>query len=129
MNIARINLEFYMEDEDMLEELVEDGKHNGRYLQIEPIVNRDGIFKRGNECWFEIRGLAFTYDLAMFKYKFSLLDAPTLSSQQMNALHEIVKAKLASKQQKKLYNTVCYNAEDLYRRLEMYKANKKFGLL
>lgn len=129
MNITRINLEFYMEDEDMLEELVEDGKRTGRYLQIEPIVNRDGIFKRGIECWFEIRGLAFTYDLAMFKYKFSLLDAPALSAQQMNALHAIVKAKLASKQQKKLYNTVCYNAEDLYRRLEIYKSNKKFGLL
>jgi hypothetical protein len=118
-----------MEDEDMLEELVEDGKRNGRYIQIEPIVNRDGIFKRGTECWFEVRGEAFTYDIAMFKYKFSLLDAPTLSAQQMNALHAIVKAKLASKQQKKLYNTVCYNAEDLYRRLEMYKANKKFDLL
>lgn len=63
MNISRMNLQYYMEDEDILEELVEDGRFNGRYTQIEPILNRDGIFKRGNECWFEVRGQALCMTL------------------------------------------------------------------
>lgn len=128
MNVSRMNLEFYMEDADMLEELVEEGKHNGRYLQIEPIVNSNGIFKRGKDCWFEVAGKAFTYDLSMFNYKFSLLNAPSLSQQQFNALIAIVKVKLATKQQKKMYDIVCHQANDLESRLGIYKANKRFGM-
>lgn len=128
MNITRMNLQFYMEDEDMLEELVENGKHNGRYTQREPIVNRDGVFKRGKDCWFEVRGQAFTYDIEMFKYEFSLLNAPSLSTQQVNALKAIVKAKLATKQQKKMYEVICYHVNDLQSRLSMYKGHKRCGM-
>jgi hypothetical protein len=123
-----MNLQYCFEDEAMLQDLLEEGSRNGRYLQIEPIVNRDGIFKRGTECWFEVRGRAFTYDLAMFKYEFSLLDYPSLSAQQLNALQAIMKAKLASKQQKKLHDVICYHAKDFNRRLDVYKGYKKCGM-
>ena len=128
MNIKRMNIQFYMEDEDMLEDLVEDSQRNGRYLQIDPIVHRDGVFKRGKDCWFEIRGQAFTYDSKMFDFEFSLLNVPSLSTSQFQALKMVIDQKLASVEQKKLYQTLCYNLEDLSKRLEMYKSNKRFGI-
>jgi hypothetical protein len=128
MNITKMNLQHCFENEAMLQDLLEEGSLNGRYLQIEPIVNRDGIFKRGKDCWFEVRGRAFTYDITMFKYEFSLLDYPSLSAQQLNALQAIVKTKLASNQQKKLYDVICYHAKDFSRRLDVYKGYKECGM-
>lgn len=128
MNISRMNLQYYMEDEDMLEELVEDGRFNGRYTQIEPILNRDGIFKRGNECWFEVRGQAFMYDIEMFKYEFKILNNQSLSIQQVKALEAIVKVKMASKKQKEMYENICYQVNDLQSRLSIYKSIKQFGI-
>lgn len=128
MNISRMNLQYYMEDEDMLEELVENGGHNGRYTQIEPILNRDGIFKRGNECWFEVRGQAFMYDIEMFKYEFKILNNQSLSIQQVKALEAIVKVKMASKKQKEMYENICYQVNDLQSRLSIYKSIKQFGI-
>lgn len=128
MNIKRMNIQFYMEDQYMLEDLVEDSQCNGRYLQIDPIVHRDGVFKRGKDCWFEIRGQAFTYDSEMFDFEFGLLNVPSLSTSQFQALKMVVEQKLASVEQKKLYQTLCYNLEDLSKRLEIYKSNKRFGI-
>lgn len=128
MNISRMNLHFYMEDEDMLEELVQDGRFNGRYIQIEPILNRDGVFKRGKECWFEVRGQAFMYEIEMFKYEFKILNNQSLSIQQVKALEAIVKVKMASKKQKEMYENICYQVNDLQNRLSLYKSNKKFGI-
>lgn len=128
MNISRMNLHFYMEDEDMLEDLVQDGRFNGRYIQIEPILNRDGVFKRGKECWFEVRGQAFMYEIEMFKYEFKILNNQSLSIQQVKALEAIVKVKMASKKQKEMYENICYQVNDLQNRLSLYKSNKKFGI-
>lgn len=123
-----MNLQFYMEDEDMLEELVQDGRFNGRYIQIEPILNRDGIFKRGTECWFEVRGQAFMYEIEMFKYEFRILNNQSFSIQQVKALEAIVKVKMATKKQKEMYENICYQVNDLQNRLSIYKSNKQFGI-
>lgn len=128
MNISRMNLQFYMEDEDMLEELVQDGRFNGRYIQIEPILNRDGIFKRGTECWFEVRGQAFMYEIETFKYEFRILNDQSFSIQQVKALEAIVKVKMATKKQKEMYENICYQVNDLQNRLSIYKSNKQFGI-
>lgn len=123
-----MNLQFYMEDEDMLEELVQDGRFNGRYIQIEPILNRDGIFKRGTECWFEVRGQAFMYEIETFKYEFRILNDQSFSIQQVKALEAIVKVKMATKKQKEMYENICYQVNDLQNRLSIYKSNKQFGI-
>lgn len=128
MNITRMNLQFYMIDEDMLDELVDYGRKNGSYTQLEPVLNRDGVFKRGKDCWFEVRGQAFTYDIELFKYELSLLNAPSLSMQQINALEAIVKAKLATKKQKNMYEVIAYRVNDLQSRLSIYKGNKCCGM-
>lgn len=128
MNITRMNLQFYMIDEDMLVDLIDYGRINGSYTQLEPILNRDGVFKRGKNCWFEVRGQAFTYDIELFKYELSLLNAPSLSIQQINALEAIVKAKLATKTQKNMYEVIAYRVNDLQHRLSIYKSNKRCGM-
>lgn len=123
-----MNTQFYMEDQDMLEELVEDSRHTGRCVQIEPILHRDGLFKWGKKCWFEVRGQAFTYEPEMFDLELSLLNIQCLDTTQMKALKMIVDTKLASKEQKAMYQAISYNFDSLSKRLESYKFNKLIGL-
>ncbi len=126
MNIKRMNLQFYMEDEDIFMDLLSDSQESKRYLEIEPILNREGIYKRGKECWFEIRGKAYVYPVETFDFEFSLINTPSLSSQELNALKAIVSTKFSTKKQQELYRTICYNIEHFHRRLENYKFMKKF---
>ncbi len=126
MNIKRMNLQFYMEDEDIFMDLLSDSQESKRYLEIEPILNREGIYKRGKECWFEIRGKAYVYPVETFDFEFSLINTPSLSSQELNALKAIVSTKFATKKQHELYRTICYNIEHFHRRLENYKFMKRF---
>jgi len=130
MNISRMNLQYYMEDDIFFEEYIEDiqrGVSSSR--EIEPIMNRDGIFKRGKDCWFEVRGQAFTYPLETFNFEFSLVNLPSLSLQQMTALKMVVDTKLATREQRELYRKLMYRVENLKNRLEIYKSQKRFELL
>lgn len=129
MNISRMNLQYYMEDEFIFEGYLEDLPKDGHCLQIEPILHRDGIFKRGKECWFEVRGQAFTYPLETFNFEYSLLNLPSLSQQQMAALKMVVGTKMATKGQRELYYRLMYRVENLNNRLEIYKSQKRFDML
>lgn len=128
MNISRMNLQYYMEDEFIFEGYLEDLPKDGRCLQIEPILHRDGIFKRGKECWFEVRGQAFTYPLETFNFEYSLLNLPSLGQQQMLALKMVVDTKMATKTQRELYYLLSYQKEGLANRLDMYKCEKRFNM-
>lgn len=130
MNISCLKLQYYMEDDILFEGYLEDieaGVSSCR--EIEPIMNRDGIFKRGQKCWFEVRGQAFTYPLETFNFEYSLVDLPSLSQQQMAALKMVVDTKMATKEQRALYHRLMYRIENLNSRLEIYKSQKRFDLL
>ena len=129
MNIKRMDLQFFMSDDFLLEDLIEEPSHSGFYREITPLLNRNGVFKRGPDCWFEVDGRAFTYDGAQFDYELSLLDAPSLSMRQVEALRLVVAHKLASSQQKKMYNMFLCKQENLALRLSIYSSNKKFDYL
>lgn len=129
MTIKRMELQYFMVDPDMLEDLIEDSLSSDPYLEIEPVVHRNGIFKQGKKCWFEVDGRAYTYRADMFDFELGLLNVPALAPSQIKALKMVIDNKLASKEQKKLYETICYNLEGLPRRLDIYKMQKKFSYL
>lgn len=72
------------------------------YPEITPVFNRDGIYLKGNECWAEIQGRAFKYDIKQFKFDLELLNADEHDEHARRALREICKVNLATKAQRRL---------------------------
>jgi hypothetical protein len=75
----------------------------GPYTEIEPKLNVNGWFLQGNECWFEVDGKAYSCPREMFDYNMNILNVRELSMLEVDALRQIVEAKLATPKQKKLY--------------------------
>lgn len=75
----------------------------GPYTKIEPKLNVNGWFVQGNECWFEVDGLAYSCPREMFDYTMNILNARELTPFEVSALQKIVDAKLATHEQQKIY--------------------------
>lgn len=75
----------------------------GPYTEIEPKLNVHGWFLQGEECWFEVDGKAYSCPRDMFDYNMNILNARELSTLEVNALQQIVEAKLATPEQQKMY--------------------------
>ena len=72
--------------------------------RITPIFHRDGYYKLGKKIWFEYHGEAYISDTYnMFDYKLKLLNHRPLRKIEKEALHVLIKAKLASKELIRLY--------------------------
>lgn len=101
MNIKRLELDGWMKSKSGFDDTIKYSSAN--YTQIAPIIGKDGIYLRGNECWFEVNGVAYTASKSSFDYTFDILTVRELSKRETDALEAIVKARLATKAQKKLY--------------------------
>ena len=99
MNIKRLELDGWMKSKRGFAQTI----NSGEYIQIDPKLNRNGWFLQGNDCWFEINGIAYTCSRTMFDYTFKILEVRELSQLQTRALKSIVDAKLANPKQKELY--------------------------
>lgn len=102
MNIKRLELDGWMKSKLGFDDTIKYSSDN--YTQIEPIIGKDGIYLKGKECWFEVNGVAYTSSKRSFDYMFDILTVRELSKRQTDALEAIVKARLATKLQKKLYS-------------------------
>lgn len=102
MNIKRLQLDGWMKSKRGFDDTIKYSSDN--YTQIEPVIGKDGIYLKGNECWFEVNGVAYTSSKSSFDYMFDILTVRELSKRQTDALEAIVKARLATKSQKKLYD-------------------------
>lgn len=100
MNIKRLDLELWMyPSKKFFVATVSDGK----YVKIKPILNRDGWFKKGKECWFEAEGQAYTCPKETFDYQFKILSVRELSKQEIDALAVIFKTKFATLHQREMH--------------------------
>lgn len=83
-----------------------------RRKKVKPVYLRPGIYLEGDRCWFENGTRAWFYESKQFRYTLDILDAEQVSANQVKALHGIVDAKLATKQQKRLLQ-LCLQVESL----------------
>lgn len=51
-----------------------------------PVFNRDGLYLRGKDCWFELDGVAYPYCERSFREQLQDLDAPALLKEDYLAL-------------------------------------------
>lgn len=94
--IKRLKLFMFMEKEWMVADC--------NYEQIVPVFFKSGIFLFEGKCWFEnkYKGAwkAYRYNLDQFKYELSLLNVEVgYNINQINAMKECIKQKVASKEQ------------------------------
>lgn len=54
-----------------------------------PVFNRDGLYLRGKDCWFELDGVAYPYCERSFREQLQDLDAPALLREDYLALVRI----------------------------------------
>lgn len=103
MTIKVLPLDFWMKHPKLLEDCLSTDRH----LPCIPHFNRDGIYSNYGECWFEVNGKAYTYPVEDFNYQLNMLNAEELTVKQGEALEEIIKQKLATKEQRKLFQFYC----------------------
>lgn len=103
MNYKVLPLNFWMKHPKLLENCLT----THRYKFTNPELHREGIYKLGKKCWFEIDGYAYTYPVEDFNYQLNMLNAEELTVKQGKALEEIIKQKLSSKEQRKLFQFYC----------------------
>ena len=108
MRIKRLTLDWWVK-----KEIKEESK---RWLKkTQPIFYKEGIFKSGKKCWFEVlknnKFLSFEYDLEMFKFLLECEFAKELNKEQQEGLKAIVKAKMSTRYQESMYNRLIHIEE------------------
>jgi hypothetical protein len=79
-------------------------KHGDAYFPINPIIHRDGYYRLGNCCWFEVDSLAWACaSHHQFQYSLRMLNAQELRPEQQIALKAISVTNLATKHQRDLW--------------------------
>lgn len=100
MKLKVLNLERWMVYDNTREDCVQYGSH---YYEIPPILNRDGYYKYGNDCWFEVNGQAWLCsDINAFEFTLNTLHAAEYRPEQIIGLSAIVKTNLATKKQRSM---------------------------
>lgn len=105
MNIKCLMLEGWMKKRSgFFKEHFERTIKLGGYKEIEPIIGREGRYKLGEKVWFELDdGTAYLCpDSSMFNYDMMMTDVGKLSETEIRALEGVVRAGLASDEQKEL---------------------------
>jgi hypothetical protein len=95
MKIKRLNLDNWMTAKRSSINLL----GQDPYFEIEPTFCKDGIYKQGKKCWFEVSGKAYIYPVERFVYDFNIIDVNEYDNNAINALTQIVKLGLATKKQ------------------------------
>jgi len=61
----------------------------------DPVFNRNGYYMQGDECWFEVNGLAYNYDPESFKYTLKRLSMEPLRECEAKAVETLAIANMA----------------------------------
>lgn len=98
MNIKRLQLDKWMVSKKSNQNIL----GFEPYLEITPTIGKNGLYKSGLNCWFEVDGKAYTYPINMFKYDFKIIEVNEYDNREIKALSEIVRLGLATKKQKEI---------------------------
>lgn len=69
------------------------------YIEINTVFNRNGIYMKGENCWFEVNGKAYKYPIQTF-----ILEVNEMDNKKIEALKQICTVGLATKKQKEILN-------------------------
>ncbi len=94
------------------------------YFEIEPTFCKDGIYKQGGKCWFEVNGAAYTYPVERFIYDFNILEVNEYDNKEIKALAEVVKLGLSTKRQQKIVSIHLLHGKKL--NVEDLRMRKRF---
>lgn len=91
------------------------------YKEIDPILNKDGIYLHHGACWFEVNGRAWTYDSRQFLYDLSIEGIKIYPESVYKALYLLKREKMLSKSQAELlHNFECWKGHrDVYRNMRV----------
>lgn len=102
------------------------------YPEVTPVFNRNGAYRKGNECWVECNGKAYRYEIDMFDYELQTLHASCYNKRQIDALDGIIREKMATRQQRQLmyYILSWHSIRSASRntRLSFVKSRKEYKL-
>ena len=100
MTIKRLSLEPWMIRDHEDSEPLLGSESYPEYSSV--VLGKDGYYFSCGLSWIEVNGVSFLADPVHWKHKFGIVCASELTQEQVDALHAIVKAKLATKQQRNL---------------------------
>lgn len=106
----------------------------GGAIKVPPVFFRDGLYKVGNICWFELKGRAFKYDVEDFNHTLLASNVKEISCDVMQKLSYILKnySRILTKQQIELVHAYHFNcaAKDIDKNisLRVLKYNKGVGV-
>ena len=92
MNLKVLQLENWMKyfrDEDLQE--------------IPALLDREGYYKLGDLCWFEVEGKAYLQDVADFDHDLSIFNIRLLRDCEYTAVNLLIKNKIADSALKELF--------------------------
>lgn len=128
MNIKRLQLDKWMISKKSNQDIL----GFEPYFEISPIIGKNGIYKSGLNCWFEVDGKAYSYPVKRFNYDFKIIEINEYDNKDIKALSEIVKLGLATKKQKEIVSLYKLfgkklNVEDLrkYKRFVAFRNKVK----
>ena len=102
MRIKRLSLDSWMKDKIKRDSVISE---DGTYYSIHPYFFKDGVYhiteKWGKVCIFEVDGKAWVIDDdSYFGYTLNCLNASEYNKNQIAALIELIRQKIATKHQK-----------------------------
>jgi hypothetical protein len=97
MTLKVLKLHRWMIDKEMRDECVA----TDHYAPIEPVLNRDGLYRMGSRgAWFEVDGKAWAIlNTSDFDFELACLNALEYTPEMVEGLQSIKKAGLATRQQ------------------------------
>lgn len=100
----------------------DENRYYGRAVPV--VVGRDGLYRKGDVCWYEFEGVAYKSCPDMFRYNEGLLEAERLLHYR-DALGAICLTNLATKKQRKMHGFIELFFYYREQRLGNFKEKKK----
>lgn len=90
MNIKRLNLEY---EHEVFVELYDPSRIEYEFIEMPPLIKRDGWYMIGDFCWFEYQGKAFEcaspHHKRNFRFRLKVLNAYEIDSRIIKTLDEL----------------------------------------
>lgn len=101
--------------------------------EVPPVFFRDGLYKVGNICWFELKGKAFKYDVEDFNHTLLTTSVKEIGCDVMGRLEYILNnyPRILTKQQIKLIHAYNFNstAKDINKNISLRVLRYNKGVL
>lgn len=96
------------------------------YKMMRPAFNREGVYfdRLTNQAWFEVDGLAFTYDTRQFKHDLYIMEVLSTCKRKIAALEAAMREGAATKQQARLVKTYRLYETKVGTRLHNFRRKK-----